>query len=125
MADVDAQFEQFAVNACAPHSGFSRLVVRMSSRTAPGTDGRPALPRRIFQYQNKRKAWRCQPTTVAAFTMDNPASQPLQTEHSQDQRSLSATVSLGGLPERCRTRVENPPTLQHCLQSRRSEPHLF
>ena len=36
----------------APHSGFSRLIRRMRSRTSRGTAGRPPLRRPDFQVQN-------------------------------------------------------------------------
>ena len=44
-------------------------MVRISWRTSLGTLGRPGLPCRIFQVQNRRKPFRCQPMTVAALTI--------------------------------------------------------
>ena len=38
----------------APQIGLSRLIVRISTRTSPGTFGRPGRQRRIFHVQNMR-----------------------------------------------------------------------
>ena len=52
----------------APHSGFSRLIRRISPRTSESTRGR--LPRwRDFQRQYARKPRRYQPITVSSWTM--------------------------------------------------------
>jgi len=40
----------------APQSTFSRLMVRINTCGPLGTDGRPGLPWRTFQAQNRRKA---------------------------------------------------------------------
>ena len=42
-------------------------MVRINWRTSLGTAGRPGLPRRTFQAQNRRKPFRCQPITVEAL----------------------------------------------------------
>jgi hypothetical protein len=88
-----------------PQIGFSRLIVRISSRTSFGTEGRPGLPRPIFQLQNKPKPVRCQPMTVAVLTMKTPDSQPSQTEESHPQTNRSVAVSFGRFTERCRTQT--------------------
>src|SRR5260370_5210597 len=44
-------------------------MVRINWRTSLGTAGRPGLPCRTFQAQNRRKPFRCQPMTVAALTI--------------------------------------------------------
>ena len=87
----------------APHSGFSRLIVRISSRASVGTDGLPGWPRRIFQLQNSRKPFRCQAITVSGLMMINALRQSAQTSQIQTQRSRSAVTSFGRLTERCRT----------------------
>src|SRR5437588_9256555 len=43
----------------APHSGLSRLIVRIKSRMSAGTAGRPTR-RRDLQRQYRRKPLRCQ-----------------------------------------------------------------
>ncbi len=44
LADLDAEFEQFTVDAGAPQSGFSRLIFRISWRISFDTGGRPGWP---------------------------------------------------------------------------------
>src|SRR5215467_2315092 len=63
----------------APHRGLSRLICRIKSRTSRGTAGRPGLPRRTFQVQNRRKPWRCHAMTVSGRTMASAARQFCQT----------------------------------------------
>lgn len=87
----------------APQSGFSRLIVRISSRMSFGTAGRPRWPRRIFPAQNRRKPFRCQPITVAGWTRKTLDRQSFQTSHNQAHRNRSAGVSFGRFTERCRT----------------------
>jgi len=48
---------------------FSRHILRIRSRTSREMVGRPGLPLRTFQVQNKRKPARCQATTVSGLTM--------------------------------------------------------
>src|SRR3954447_1536186 len=78
-------------------------MVRIKVRTSSGTFGRPGRPRRIFQLQNRRKPWQCQPITVEAGTRKTPERQSFQTAQSQAHRNRSAGVSFGRLTERCRT----------------------
>jgi hypothetical protein len=87
----------------APQSGFSRLIVRINARTSLGTAGRPGLPCRTFQAQNKRKPIRCQPITVPALTIKTLDCQSRQTAHRQAHSHRSAGVSLGRLTDRWRT----------------------
>src|SRR4051794_3805414 len=89
----------------APQSGFSRLMVRMSSRTSFGTFGRPGLPRRIFHVQNNRNPLRCHPMTVDACMMNALDFQSYHAVASQTHRSRSADVSFGRFTERCRTPI--------------------
>ena len=105
LADVDAEFEQFAVNVRRSQSGLSRFSMRISSRTSFETAGRPGLPRRIFQLQNKPKPLRCQSMTVAAFMMETLDCHPFHTDESQTQRKRSAGLSLGRLTERWSTPI--------------------
>ena len=80
-------------------------MVRIKSRTSFGTEGRPGLPRRIFQLQNRPKLLRCQPIPVAGLMMETRACHPFQIEDSQAQRKRSAAVSLVRLTERWRTPI--------------------
>src|SRR6516164_7295149 len=93
-------------------------MVRINARTSLGTPGRPGLPFRTFQAQNRRKPLRCQPMTVEALTMKTLDCQSFQTALSQAHSNRSAGVSFGRLTERCRTpscgegrgsRAEAPP----------------
>src|SRR4051794_29831923 len=89
----------------APQSGFSRLIVRIQSRTSCGTAGLPGFPDRIFPVQNSRKPFRCQPMTVAGRTRKTLECQSFHTVHNQAQKKRSAEVSFGRLTERCRTPI--------------------
>ncbi len=53
----------------APQVELFRLRIRISSRVSLGTLGRPACPCRTFQVQYQRNPRRCQPITVAGFTI--------------------------------------------------------
>ena len=85
----------------APQIGVSRLMARISSRTCAGTAGRPGLPCRTFQAQNRRKPLRCQPMTVDALTMKAHDCQSFRTAHSHAHKNRSAGVTFGRLTERC------------------------
>src|SRR5215471_9808883 len=78
----------------APHSGFSRLMVRINAQTSLGTAGRPALPCRTFQAQNNRKPFRCQPMTVDALTTKMLDCHSFQTAHSPEQSISGESVSV-------------------------------
>ena len=79
----------------APHIGFSRLILRISSRVSLGTFGLPGFPCRTFQVQKSRKPLRCQATTVSGFTITRAERQSRQTLHSQTHRPRSTTVNCG------------------------------
>jgi hypothetical protein len=87
----------------APQRGCSRLIVRIKARISFGTAGRPRLPQRIFQVQNRRKPFRCQPMTVDALTRKMFERQSFQTAHSPAHRSRSVGLNLDRLTERRRT----------------------
>ena len=90
----------------APQSEFSRLIVRITSRTLFGTDDRPGWPRRIFPVQNTRNALRCQATTVSGFTITSDERQSAQTPDSQTQKRRSAVYNRERLfTERRRTPI--------------------
>src|SRR5260370_1336994 len=63
-------------------------MVRINWRTSLGTLGRPGLPCRTFQVQNRRKPFRCQPMTVAALTIRTLDCQSFQTAHDVNPRAL-------------------------------------
>src|SRR6516162_6681586 len=78
-------------------------MVRINWHTSLGTAGRPCLPRRTFQAQNRRKPCRCQPITVEALMIKTLDGQSFQTALSQAHKNRSAGVSLGrwtGVAER-------------------------
>jgi hypothetical protein len=62
----------------APHIGFSRLILRISSRVSLETFGLPGFPCRAFQVQKSRKPFRCQATTVSGFTITRTERQSRQ-----------------------------------------------
>ena len=92
--NLNAQLEQLTVNAWCTPAGLFRLIIRIRSRTSRGTLGRPGLPRRIFQIQNKRKPFRCQATTVSALTIIRAEVQSHHTRRKQTQKMRSAGVSF-------------------------------
>ena len=61
----------------APQVGFERDILRISSRIAWSTEGRPGLPARLLRVQNRLKPSRCQRITVAGWTIASACSQPL------------------------------------------------
>src|SRR6267378_4516834 len=98
LPDVDAQFEQFAVDARCTPTGFSRHILRIRSRTSLEMTGRPGFPQRTFQVQNKRKAARCQATTVSGLTMANDERQSRQRRDRQIHSRRSPEVNFGRFP---------------------------
>lgn len=62
----------------APHSGFSRLILRTSSRVSFQIGGRPGGPRRTLQVRKSRKPFRCQAMTVSGFTITTADRQSAQ-----------------------------------------------
>src|SRR5215475_12855404 len=79
----------------APHRGLLRLICPINSRTSRGTAGRPGLPRRTFQVQNRRKPWRCHAITVSGRTMAIAARQFGQTRDKTTHKLRSAGVKRG------------------------------
>src|SRR5215468_2469145 len=87
----------------APHRGLSRLICRIKSRTWRGTAGRPGLPWRTFQVENRRKPWRCQAMTVSGRTMASAARQFCQTRDRTTHKYRSTGVKRGRGTDRFRT----------------------
>ena len=65
LSNVDAKFEQFAMDARCTPAGIlpAHLADKISDFTRK--DGSPGWPRPTFQVQNRRKPARCQDTTVS------------------------------------------------------------
>src|ERR1022692_3828957 len=84
----------------APHSGFSVLIRRMSSRTSRTTRGRPGRPR-DFQRQYVRNPARCQRRIVAGWTTRDKPSRLGQSQviHTNNARSLPRSCRLGCTPQ--------------------------
>ena len=59
-------------------TGLALLMLRISSRIAKATLGRPGLRRRLFQVQYRLNPERCPRTTVSGFTMTRTLSQSVQ-----------------------------------------------
>ena len=70
------------MNPWRAQSGFSRLILRISSRTSSGTFGRPGFPCRTFQVQNHRKPLLCHAITVSGLTITRAVRQLLHTSDS-------------------------------------------
>src|SRR5215472_10400012 len=81
----------------APHRGLSQLICRIKSRTSRGTAGRPGLPQRTFQVQNRRKPWRCHAMTVSGRTMASAARQFCQTQDSSNEANRRRKGESAGL----------------------------
>ena len=79
----------------APHSGFSRHMRRMRSRTSRETGGRPLRRERDFQVQKRRKPLRCQPITVAGLTIARASRQSGQKLEIRTQNQRSDGCSRG------------------------------
>jgi serine/threonine protein kinase len=87
-------------------SEFSRLILRIRSRTSQETSGRPIRPCRIFQVQKRRNPLRCQAIAVAGLTMSSAERQSPQTWERNTQNRRSTRVSFGRfLAERLRTPI--------------------
>ncbi len=78
-----------------PHSGFSRLILRIRLRTSQEMAGRPTRPCRIFQVQKRRNPLRCQASAVAGLTMSSAERQSPQTRERNTHNTRSAGVSFG------------------------------
>src|SRR6516164_11107825 len=102
-ADVDAEFEEFAVDArrspkrvLAAHSP-NQLSNLFGHRWTPGLTT-TNLPR-----PEQPKPLRCQPITVSGLTTTRADRQSFQNWHSCAQRNRSAAVNLGRFTDRCST----------------------
>ena len=85
-----------------PQVGLLDHICRIRPMSSRLVEGRP--PRdRDFQRQNRRKPWRCQPTTVRGTTITNEWCQPDHNRRSRTHRNRSELLSLGLGTERMRT----------------------
>jgi len=82
------------------HVGFSRAIRPMSATISSASGGRPM--RRDFQAQNRAKARRCQPITVAGFTIASTSRQRDHTFKSTTQNARSIGRNCGRGVARCR-----------------------
>ena len=87
----------------APQRGFSRLLLRISSRTSSGTRGRPRILCTTFQVQSHRKPFLCREITVSGSTITREPRQSLKTSDSHAQKTRSASASFGRIAQPCRT----------------------
>jgi len=85
-ANVDPEFQQFAMNLRSPPKWTFAAYVWISSRTSFGTLGRPGLPCLIFHVQNNRNPLRCRPMTVDACMMNALAFKSCHTVASHTQK---------------------------------------
>lgn len=76
----------------APHLGFARLILRISSMTSPETEGRPRAWR-LFQLQYSRNPFQRQPMTVSGLTTARVDRQPPHKRESQAQSRRSANLN--------------------------------
>jgi hypothetical protein len=93
LGDVDAEFQQLAVDAGAPHPRCSIAIRRIRSRSSLDVDGRPEPCWRNLQRQKRRKPRRCQRTTVSGRTITSKCAKCAQTRESHAQKTLSALLS--------------------------------
>jgi hypothetical protein len=87
-------------------------MIRIRSRTSCGTRGRPGWPRRILHLQNQRKPFRCQATTVSAWTIRRADFQSAHRHRSHTQKIRSAGISFS------RFGAERRSTASCCRQAR-------
>ncbi len=78
----------------APHSGFSRVMRRISVLTSPGTGGRPRRRGRHFHAHRARKPLWCQAITVSGLTMTTASRHRGQRRYSKSQIIRSSRLSL-------------------------------
>ena len=76
----------------APHSGFARLIFRISSRASETIGGRPGSRSLLFHLQYQRNPWRCQEITVSGLTIISAVRHCDQKRESQTQNSLSVEL---------------------------------
>lgn len=77
-----------------PQSGLSQLIRQITSRTSPGTGGRPPFDRYDFQVQSKRKPLLCQTKTVSGLTIESASHQTANRRESSNQNNRSARRSV-------------------------------
>src|SRR3954465_14118787 len=68
LADIDAELEEFSMDAWSAPERMARLISRISRRISGATLGLPAR-RRDFQRQKERKPARCHRITVSGSTI--------------------------------------------------------
>src|SRR6267143_542006 len=95
LTDVDAEFEQFAVDARSTPAGILSALLRIRSRISREMTSRPGWPRRTFQVQNSRKPARCQAITVSGLTMVSAERQSRQKRDRQIHNRRSPDVNFG------------------------------
>ena len=79
---------------------------RMSARISADIAGRPGLPRRTFQVQNFRTAFRCHAITVSGWTIFNAERHSGHRRESPIQKRRSALFKdKRFFAERCRTPI--------------------
>ena len=92
LSDVDPEFEKFAVGAGCTSAWILPAIWRIKSRTSREMSGRPGWPRRTFQAQNRRKAARCQATTVSGLIMASVERQSRQSGTAARERKIEDRV---------------------------------
>jgi hypothetical protein len=78
LSDVDAQFEQLAMDAGRTPAGILTAHPRIRSRISWEMTGLPGWPHRTLQVQNRRKPTRCQHITVSGLTIASAEGQSRQ-----------------------------------------------
>jgi hypothetical protein len=95
-----------------PQSGFSRLSLRISSRTSSGTFLRPRFPRRTFQGPEPSEA-SAVPCDHSLRPDNHEGASPVAPHLTRPgPETRSALVSLGRFAERCRTLMDEYRTLR-------------
>jgi hypothetical protein len=89
LGEVDAEFEQLAMDARGAPSRFSVAIRRIRSRSSLDVDGRPGPFWRDLRRQKRRKPRRCQRTTVSGRTITRTSVQCAQTRESHAQKILT------------------------------------
>ena len=95
LRDWYPKLEKFAVDSQRSPQHVIWLMVRISSRVAVGTLGRPAFPWRTLQVQYQRNPRRCHSTTVSGFTITSGDCDRDQERDSQTHKHRSTGLSFG------------------------------
>jgi hypothetical protein len=104
---VGSEVEKMELPGGAPHSGFSRLIRRISARISQSILGRPTTWRG-FQRQQARKPRRCQRSTVSGWTMmiASRSDGYSQYSHTNSKRSMFHSLTrVGDLRRRTTSRA--------------------